>query len=72
MVTGSIQLSHFFEVVRAREATGVCMQDVVFIRKQDICLHMFGRSSLLLQWTLTMDTDCRKGVTYVVQQVETT
>ena len=34
MVTGSIQLSHFFEVVRAREATGVCMQDVVFIRNR--------------------------------------
>ena len=32
MVTDSIQLSHFFEVVGAREATGVCMQDLVFIR----------------------------------------
>ena len=54
MVSDSIQLSHFFEVVGAREATGVCMQDLVFIRNgafvctcsADPPYFFFGRSEI--------------------------
>ena len=47
MVTDSIQLSHFFEVVGAREATGVCMQDLVFIRNRTFVCTCSEYSSYL-------------------------
>ena len=48
MVTDSIQLSHFFEVVGARKATGVvCMQDLVFVRNRTFVCTGSAESSYL-------------------------
>ena len=48
MVTDSIQLSsHCFEVVGTRETTGVCMQDLVFIRNRTFVCTCSADSSYL-------------------------
>ena len=48
MVTDSIQLSHLFEVVGAREATGGCTQDLVFIKNRTFVCTCSADSSYLI------------------------
>ena len=83
MVSDSIQLSKLSEVLGTRQATGMCIQDLVLIGNRtsacacstDSSCFSFGRSEPErhdFPVRQAMDTCCWQGITRVVQQVETT
>ena len=83
-VSDSIQLSNLSEVLGTRQATGMCMQDLVLIGHRTLVCTCWTDSTCFSvgrrfepEWhhgpvRQAMDTYCWQGITHVVQQVETT